>query len=352
MDFSQWNWNPRYDLDLLQRCLTIIAHSILYRLVLGPILKFIWLDWLVGTPLDFITILLLIGALCKSSIQLNPKGKSVLITGCDTGFGFELAKHLHSLQCKVYAGCLFKDGDGGKELAELGIDVIQLDVTKEEEWDLAIEHIQQTSKQLWGLVNNAGWSTFGDFEWVQMDTYRRIVEINIFGLLQALKKAAPLVRKGKGRIVTVTSGLARSPAASRSSYIITKYGGMGLMECVRYELKRFGVKVSMIEPGNFLAATKLFNQSIIGKQADAMWDKMPEEVKNAYGESYFRNKVGNMDKYFHIGFKTVTPVIESYTNALLDVFPQVRYQPMGLFWKVRTFVYTHLPESIFDWIYM
>ena len=88
-----------------------------------------------------------------------------------------------------------------------------------------------------------GWSTFGDFEWVQMDTYRRIVEINIFGLLQALKKAAPLVRKGKGRIVTVTSGLARSPAASRSSYIITKYGGMGLMECVRYELKRFGVKV-------------------------------------------------------------------------------------------------------------
>ena len=76
-----------------------------------------------------------------------------------------------------------------------------------------------------------------------MDTYRRIVEINIFGLLQALKKAAPLVRKGKGRIVTVTSGLARSPAASRSSYIITKYGGMGLMECVRYELKRFGVKV-------------------------------------------------------------------------------------------------------------
>ena len=114
-----------------------------------------------------------------------------------------------------------------------GIEVLQLDVTKEEEWDLVIEHIQQNSKQLWGLVNNAGmydkflswtlgmsflnpwllkffwiilpfpgWSTFGDFEWVQMDTYRRIVEINIFGLLQALKKSAPLVRKGKGRIVT------------------------------------------------------------------------------------------------------------------------------------------------------
>ena len=81
MDFTQWNWNPRFDLDLLQRCLTIIAHSILYRMVLGPFLRFIWLDWLVGQPLDLITILLFIGALCKSSIQLNPKGKSVLITG-------------------------------------------------------------------------------------------------------------------------------------------------------------------------------------------------------------------------------------------------------------------------------
>ena len=78
------------------------------------------------------------------------------LLGCDTGFGLELAQHLHQLGCKVYAGCLFKDGDGGKKLAEMGIDVLQLDVTKEEEWDLAVDHIQQNSKQLWGLVNNAG----------------------------------------------------------------------------------------------------------------------------------------------------------------------------------------------------
>ena len=53
----------------------------------------------------------------------------------------------------------------------------------------------------------------------------------------------------------------------------------------------------MIEPGNFLAATKLFDQKIIGKQADAMWEKMTDEVKSAYGETYFRNKVAKMDTY-------------------------------------------------------
>ena len=54
----------------------------------------------------------------------------------------------------------------------------------------------------------------------------------------------------------VTSGLARSPASSRSSYIITKYGGMGLMECVRYELKRFGVQASTYILIYFLAHCK------------------------------------------------------------------------------------------------
>ena len=81
MDISQWNWNPRFDLDLLQRCLTIIAHSILCRLILGPFLQYVGLDWIVGQPLDLLTILLLVGSLCKSSLQLSPEGKSVLITG-------------------------------------------------------------------------------------------------------------------------------------------------------------------------------------------------------------------------------------------------------------------------------
>ena len=81
MDISKWNWNPRFDLDLLQRCLTIIAYSILCRLILGSFLQYLWLDWIVGQPLDLLTILLLTGSLCKSSLQLSPEGKSVLITG-------------------------------------------------------------------------------------------------------------------------------------------------------------------------------------------------------------------------------------------------------------------------------
>ena len=108
----------------------------------------------------------------------------------------------------------------------------------------------------------------------------------------------------------------------------------------------------MIEPGNFLAGTKLFNHKIIDAQAKKMWQDMPDEVKNAYGEVYFNQKVALMDTYLGSGSKTLKPVIESYTNALLDVFPQVRYQPMSAFWKFRTFIFTHLPESIFEYRYI
>ena len=154
-----------------------------------------------------------------------------------------MAPKLHDLGFKVYAGCLFKDGEGGQELRELGIDVVQLDVTKEEQWDEAIAYIRKKSHSLWGLVNNAGWSTFGDIEWVPMETYRKIIEINMFGLIMAIQKTAPLVRAKKGRIVTVTSGLTRGPAPSRSAYVCGKYGAVGLIECLRYEMKRFNVQV-------------------------------------------------------------------------------------------------------------
>ena len=90
-----------------------------------------------------------------------------------------MAPKLHRLGFKVYAGCLFKEGEGAKELIQHGIDVIQLDVTKEDEWDKAIEHIREQSSSLWGVVNNAGWSTFGDIEWTSMETYRKIIEINL-----------------------------------------------------------------------------------------------------------------------------------------------------------------------------
>ena len=109
--------------------------------------------------------------------------------------------------------------------------------------------------------------------------------------------------------------------------------------------------MSLIEPGNYLAGTALFNQKIVNDQAEAMWSEMSDEVKSAYGQDYFKMRTDMMAVYQKNSIKDLTPVLEAYTNALLDVWPAVRYQPMTAFWKIRAFVSTHLPESIFEWYY-
>ena len=111
-------------------------------------------------------------------------------------------------------------------------------------------------------------------------------------------------------------------------------------------------KVSQIEPGNFIAGTKILTSQKIEADSKAMWDNMSEEVTKAYGEDYFRERVEIMKGYMTTGEADQSPVLDAITNGLLDVFPQKRYQAMNMYWKVRTFIATHLPEIFYDWIYI
>jgi len=292
---------------------------------------------------------------------MDVEDKAVLITGCDTGFGLALAKHLDGLGFTVFAGCLLadKDGGGAEELRakkSSRLHVLKLDITKEEDWQAANNYVKEnlpvTANGLWGIVNNAGWATFGEVEWVAMDTYRRAADINLFGLIRGIQVFLPLLRGAKGRVVTITSGLGRMAVPTRSPYVFTKYALEGFHDCIRYEMEPFGVKVSVLEPGNFIAGTNIFNEKFVKSQADLMWNNMGEEVKNAYGKAYFDEKVEVMRSYMNNGIPDIMPVIDSYTDALLDMFPQKRYQPMDLYFKVRIFIATHVPEMVYDLIYI
>ncbi len=64
-------------------------------------------------------------------------------------------------------------------------------------------------------MNNAGWATYGEIEWVSMDTYKKIVDINVFGIIRGVKKFLPLIRRSRGRVVSIASGLSRYTVPSR-----------------------------------------------------------------------------------------------------------------------------------------
>ncbi len=113
------------------------------------------------------------------------------------------------------------------------------------------------------------------------------------------------------------------PSPSRSAHVLTKSASNGLHECLRAEMAPFGVSVSVVEPGNHVSSA---SENALQREADAMWAAAGKEVRDAYGEAYYRRRVAAMKALMADGCHDVTMVMEAFENALLDVFPQRRYQ--------------------------
>ncbi|KAK8393047.1 hypothetical protein O3P69_013235 [Scylla paramamosain] len=117
--------------------------------------------------------------LYRASLTVSPQGKSVVVTGCDSGFGHALALHLHKLGFRVFAGCLDANGEGAASLKRHGSNrlvVLQMDVTNQEQLVKAAQEVKKQlpgEEGLWGLVNNAGLCTLGPVEWLSLKNFKR-----------------------------------------------------------------------------------------------------------------------------------------------------------------------------------
>uniref|UniRef100_A0A8D2IDH2 D-beta-hydroxybutyrate dehydrogenase, mitochondrial n=1 Tax=Urocitellus parryii TaxID=9999 RepID=A0A8D2IDH2_UROPR len=263
---------------------------------------------------------------------------------------------LLSLQVPIHVD----KGDAGvKELDSLNSDrlrTIQLNVCNNEEVERAVETVHSSLKDpekgMWGLVNNAGISTFGEVEFTSMETYKEVAEVNLWGTVRTTKSFLPLLRRAKGRVVNISSMLGRMANPARSPYCITKFGVEAFSDCLRYEMYPLGVKVSVVEPGNFIAATSLYSPERIQAIAKKMWDELPEVVRKDYGRKYFDEKIAKMETYCNSGSTDTSSVIDAVTHALTATSPYTRYHPMDYYWWLRMQIMTHLPGAVSDRIYI
>ncbi|XP_069123441.1 D-beta-hydroxybutyrate dehydrogenase, mitochondrial-like [Argopecten irradians] len=282
-------------------------------------------------------ILLFVTSVCFFVLKNHTKklhdvtGQGVVITGCDTGIGNALARRLDSLGFTVYAGCLRETSDLRKQTSKR-LHVIQLDVTNDDSVRKALEyvtaHSAKTKCGVCGLVNNAGVNHIGDVEFCTMDMYRRIMEVNVFGMVRVTKAFLSLIRQSKGRIVNVTSVQGRLPMPSHSVYGITKFGGENFSDALRLEMIKFGVKVSLIEPGNFGGATGMLNEAslrIMRKDFDTMWEEATEEARSTYGKDYLETQYSNATKISSTSAPSLDPITDAMVDALLNTRPQTRY---------------------------
>ncbi|XP_059472442.1 D-beta-hydroxybutyrate dehydrogenase, mitochondrial-like isoform X2 [Neocloeon triangulifer] len=287
-------------------------------------------------------------------------GKSILITGCDSKLGSALAQQLDSLGFTVYAGCLrieseiatkIKSGSSGR------LHLISLDVTSESEISSAINYIKKnlphSQAGIWAVINCASWAAFGEVEWAPFSNFQRSAEVNLLGTIRVTQGFLPLLRATGGRIINVVSLLGRVSSQARAPYCTVKSALEAFVECLRLEMKRWGVDVILVEPGDSLTgALEWFSEERVLRQAKEAWIAMSDEQKKEYGEKHFVNTVRAVHDYIKEDKEIdLAPVLRALVDAVVRTFPLPRYQVFTPAEWVQTQVAEHFPRSIYNILY-
>lgn len=170
--------------------------------------------------------------------------KTVLITGCSSGYGLETARHFHTHGWNVVATMRAPRGDvlpGSDRLRILSLDVTSAD---------SIARTLEAVGPIDVLVNNAGLGLFGAFEATPMATVREIFDTNTFGTMAMTQAVLPRFRERRaGVVVNVTSSATLLPMPLVAAYTASKTAVEGFTASLAHELQPFNVRVKLVEPG-------------------------------------------------------------------------------------------------------
>jgi NAD(P)-dependent dehydrogenase (short-subunit alcohol dehydrogenase family) len=186
-----------------------------------------------------------------------------LVTGSSTGIGLATAVEFGRAGYEVYA--TMRQPDRAPELAEvaksekLPIKIRAMDVDDDRSVSDAIGKILAEAGQIDVLVNNAGIHASGAVEEIPLADFRRVMETNYFGVLRCIQAVLPGMRERQsGHIVNVSSIGGKISGLSQGPYTASKWALEALSEELAPEVKRFGIRVALIEPGS--TVTPIFDK--------------------------------------------------------------------------------------------
>jgi NAD(P)-dependent dehydrogenase (short-subunit alcohol dehydrogenase family) len=280
------------------------------------------------------------------SPNINPNGKYVLISGCDTGIGCGLALELDKQGFNVLAGVFTENSviSLKNELSPKAA-VFRLDITKQEDIDAAFELVKEKTKVLHALVNNAGIATGGNIDWTSMELMRKIMNVNFFGHVAMTKKFLPLlIAKRNSRVVNVSSMSGFISLPGSSAYCTSKYALESFSDCLRREMNPWGLHVCIIEPGTMRTSMT----EGIEHQLRNIWLQSPIEVQERWGEEFFHNSLKVVINSPFIRYsESPEKVIRVLEHAIMSTNPRIRYRPG---WQSSLFFYplSTLPVWLVD----
>lgn len=183
--------------------------------------------------------------------------KTVLITGCSSGYGLETARHFLTNDWKVVA--TMRKPDAGVLPPSQNLRILPLDVTSDESIAAAVA----AAGPIDALVNNAGIGLVGAFEATPLTHIRKVFDTNTFGVMTMCQAVIPQMRaRRSGVIVNVTSTVTMKPFPLAAAYKSSKQAIDGFTQSLAEELAYFGIRTKMVEPGHAPTTRFTVNSSI------------------------------------------------------------------------------------------
>lgn len=209
--------------------------------------------------------------------------KVVLVTGGSSGIGGAIASFLANKGHHVFGSSRTVE----RQKQDVPFTFIQMDVTDSQSVEQALSVIAERHGRLDVLINNAGLGMAGPLESTSDEEARTIFNTNVFGVLNTCRQAAPLLRASQGVIINITSIGGVFGLPYRGVYCASKFAVEGISEVLSMELNPHGVKVVIVQPGDFktnINANRINAAQIdraIYPDFDVVLDQIHSEVKHA-----------------------------------------------------------------------
>ena len=268
--------------------------------------------------------------------------RSVLVTGASTGIGRATALRLDASGWKVFAGVRKpEDAESLGEAASSRLAPVFLDVTDADQIAAAAELIEKESDGgLDGLVNNAGVAIPGPLETVPLEDFRRQLEVNLVAYVAVTQALLEQIRRADGRVVFISSIGGRIAFPFGGPSHASKFATEAIGDVFRQELRPWGLKVSIVEPGSI--------DTPIWERGQRMGEEI--EAKSPRTNLLYGAAIEKFRKVIEDTAERGIPpekVAKAISHALESNRPRARYL-VGLDAKQQARLKPLIPTSVFD----
>ncbi len=264
--------------------------------------------------------------------------KVILITGASSGIGYDAALMLAEQGHKVYGAA--RRGELLEQLRERGVTPIRMDLTDEASMVDGVNSIIDVEGRIDVLINNAGYGYMGAIENVTIAEAKRQLEVNVFGLARLTQLVLPYMRKQhSGRIINTSSVAGKAVIPFGGWYNVSKYSVEALSDALRIEVKPFGIKVCLIEPGGIKTDWGIIAaDNLEASSKETAYQNAGLKMARLLRKGYTSNLLSNP--------KRVAKAIARAVNAKK---PRIRYR-LGAGSGLIVFLHAVLPARWWDWI--